>query len=497
MAEKATLINESGNKVVVDVGSQQAQDFFGQGYSLMGGSTPKPDATLPNPASNSLANAVSDYGKSPTGYYDATFKKPGQSATAVSDLSKISVKLPDGSTITGDKATEQQLQDAGYLSGLGTKTQGSGDISDTKGLADMVEGKSWMDFSIQDPEKIIAPTFEEEKARLATVRDQRLQALDEQYAVNLATVKKQNKDAGNALKARLIKLGVSPSDSSWSNAEAGQLERDQASERALYAEYLSNKAKIESDSEEALTNIAIKEATMNFDASVQNIQNKLTTQAQGINLFQIFSQRDQSEKDREQNAYQFLKNMEFNYMTFDDAKQQAVAKNILQNAQSGLYNVADPETLKMLSKLSTESDYLQGLVDVASAGLTDRLNDLALAELEKESMRADINYKKVSTQKLLSGGSNEGLTDAEKAFESDLKKSLAALAEDKNNWGAEWNYLSAAYNIPPEELDAILRKDLFYPGEEEQTGGGAISGIKDWFRRKTSPTEEQINIIKE
>jgi len=494
--EKATLINEAGNKVVVDVGSQQAKDLFGQGYSLMGGSAPKPDATLPTPASNSLASAVSDYGKSQTGYYDATFKAPGATPTAVNDLSKLTVKLPDGSTITGDKATEQQLQDAGYLSGTGAKTSGAGGINDASGMADMIENKSWMDFSIQDPEKITAPTFEEEKARLATVRDQRLAALDEQYSVNLATVKKQNKDIGNALKARLIKLGVSPSDSSWSNAEAGQLERDQASERALYSEYLANKAKIESDSEEALTNIAMKEATMNFDAQVQNIQNKLTTQAQGINLFQIFSQRDQSEKDREQSAYQFLKNLEFNYATFDDSKQQAVAKNVLQNAQNGLYNISDPETLKMLSKLSLESPYLQGLVDVASAGLTDRLNKLAMDELQKESMRADIDYKKVSTSKLLSGGSNEGLTDSEKAFEADLKRSLAILAEDKNKWGQEWNYLSSAYNIPPEELDQILRKDLFYPGDEEQGNDGALSRIRNWFKGKTTPSEEAINIIK-
>ncbi|HNV62690.1 MAG TPA: hypothetical protein PKN54_07030, partial [Candidatus Cloacimonas acidaminovorans] len=140
--------------------------------------------------------------------------------------------------------------------------------------------------------------------------------------------------------------------------------------------------------------------------------------------------------------------------------------------------------------------YLQGLVDVASAGLTDRLNKLAMDELQKESMRADIDYKKVSTSKLLSGGSNEGLTDSEKAFEADLKRSLAILAEDKNKWGQEWNYLSSAYNIPPEELDQILRKDLFYPGDEEQGNDGALSRIRNWFKGKTTPSEEAINIIK-
>jgi len=35
MATKATLINSAGKKVVVDSGSQQAQDYFSQGYQLM------------------------------------------------------------------------------------------------------------------------------------------------------------------------------------------------------------------------------------------------------------------------------------------------------------------------------------------------------------------------------------------------------------------------------------------------------------------------------
>ena len=36
MATKATLINQAGNKVVVEGGSQDAQNYFGQGYQLMG-----------------------------------------------------------------------------------------------------------------------------------------------------------------------------------------------------------------------------------------------------------------------------------------------------------------------------------------------------------------------------------------------------------------------------------------------------------------------------
>lgn len=336
--------------------------------------------------------------------------------------------------------------------------------SDTNWMEDWMKSA----FGNGETEQIKAPTFDVERARLEEAKVSRIAALDAQYASNLATVQKNNRNLGSSLKARLMKLGVSPSDSAWSNAEAGQAERDAEAEAKLRAEYLSNKAAIESDVDAKLTTLAMNEATMQFNATVKNIENKLATQAQGINLYQIFSQRDQTEKDREQQALQFGQTMQYNLMTFDDQKQQTIAQNIIENAQNGLYNISDAGTLEMLKNLEKQSPYLKGLLNIASAGLTDRLDKKAMEALEKESLKADIDYKKISTQKLLSGGSNDGLTDEEKAFETDLKRSLAALSEDKNNWGREWNYLNAAYDIDPADLDAALRKDLFYPEEKKK-----------------------------
>lgn len=45
-AAKATLVNSSGAKVVVQSGSQQAKDYFGQGYSLMGDKTAELNAKI-------------------------------------------------------------------------------------------------------------------------------------------------------------------------------------------------------------------------------------------------------------------------------------------------------------------------------------------------------------------------------------------------------------------------------------------------------------------
>ena len=256
--------------------------------------------------------------------------------------------------------------------------------TDAAGNSAPVSGTDWMSdwvkstFGTTPPvDTVVAPTFEAEKARLTTARDSRLSALDTTYSTDLATVQKNNKNSGNALKARLLKLGISPSDSAWSNAEAGQLQRDTEAEAKLRSEYMSNKAKIESDVDTQLTNVAMNEATMNFNASVKNIENKLTTQAQGINLYQIFSNRDQSEKDREQKAYGDMLSYQGTMATLNQKQQEAISKNFIDNAQKGLYNVSDKNTLEMLSKLEKESPYLAGLTNIASAGLSDRLDKKA------------------------------------------------------------------------------------------------------------------------
>lgn len=72
MANKATLINQAGQKQVVETGSQQAQQLFGQGYTLMG-AKPTVNPTLPSslPSSTIVGeNAPSTI--TPVNNYDST-----------------------------------------------------------------------------------------------------------------------------------------------------------------------------------------------------------------------------------------------------------------------------------------------------------------------------------------------------------------------------------------------------------------------------------------
>lgn len=325
---------------------------------------------------------------------------------------------------------------------------------------------------------ITAPTFAVEKTRLEEARNSRLAALDATYATDLARTQKQNKDVGNSLKARLIKLGVKPSDSAWSNAEAGQLDRDRAVEDKLRSEYMSNKAKIESDSDTALTNIAMNEATMAFNANVKNIETKLQTQAQGINLFEIFSSRDQSEKDREQRAYASALDYQGKMATLDQAQQEAISKNFIENAQAGLYNVSDKATLEMLSKLEKESPYLTGLVGIASSGLSDRLDKKALDAANLQKIKADTAQSYASINKMKSeAGSNKELTK----FYDDASSQLALLSSGKTDWNTAYSTLKTKYPVADASqgqeqdklIDTLLNKAVWsQPGAYETIAGG-------------------------
>jgi hypothetical protein len=328
----------------------------------------------------------------------------------------------------------------------------------------------------QVTDQVQAPTFDVEKARLTEARNSRIQALDAQYATNLATLQKKNKDLGSSLKARLMKLGVSPSDSAWSNAEAGQAQRDAEAESALRSEYLSNKAKIEADVDAQISAIAMNEANMQFNATVKNIENKLATQAQGINLYQIFSQRDQSERDREQRAYAALQDYEAKMITLDQAQQEALAKNLIENAQKGFYNISDPNTLEMLASLEKQSPYLIGLTNIASAGLSDRLESKAQAAADLAKTNVDIERIKASTaqayasiQKMRSESSSAG-DKLKKAFYDDAESQLKKLASGETDWGTAYNTMMQKYKqeegsederIQSELVDRLLNKDVF------------------------------------
>ena len=397
--------------------------------------------------------ATQTYGWTPQTFNAAIPSQPGGDNLAAA---VAGYQGPGGTLGSGQTPFEQGTGIEGYDAALAAQKE-------TDWLQDWTKDA----FGEQkEADQVKAPTFDAEKTRLQAARDSRIAALDAQYATDLATVQKNNKNIGNSLKARLLKLGVSPSDSAWSNAEAGQLERDTAAEAKLRSEYMSNKAKIESDSDVALTNIAMNEARMSFDAQLKNIETKLQTQAQGINLYQLFSERDQSEKDREQRAYGDLMQYQGTMAGLAQQQQEAIAKNFIESARAGLYNITDKDTLAMLAKLEKESPYLSGLISIASAGLSDRLDKKAQEAANLDKTKNEVMMIKANIAKLKAGGGGGGGNSSDSKEAKDFYADINAMADDlasgKRDWGQAYNFLAGKYgNDMGQEIDTLLNKDFW------------------------------------
>lgn len=433
---------------VINAGDQANIDYATKNLGYKFGGQVSPDA-------NALASAVEGAGKTP---FEAGTGVQGYDAALANE--KVSLTNSAGQTVSVSRADYNN--NPAYKSGEWKETPAT-----ATGSGDWMQDWIKSAFGGTTVGEVEAPTFEAEKARLEQAKTSRIQALDAQYATNLATLQKKNKDLGSSLKARLIKLGVSPSDSAWSNAEAGQAQRDAEAEAGLRAEYMSNKAAIESDLDAKIANIAMNEATMNFNATVKNIENKLATQAQGINLYQIFASRDQSEKDREQRAYSALMDYDAKMLTLDQNQQEAIARNLIDNAQKGLYNISDKATLEMLASLEKQSPYLAGLTNIATAGLSDRLDQKAENAAQLSLIKAQTAAANRSNQK--SGGGDDDGKEAEN-FYKDVDAMADDLAAGKRDWGQAYNFLTGKYGTDiGNEIDALLNKDYWSkPGAYEE-----------------------------
>lgn len=255
---------------------------------------------------------------------------------------------------------------------------------------------------------------ESEKTRLAAVRDARLKSLEIDFTKNLAAVKQQNTDQTAAIKARLLKLGISPSDSSFDNTVQGQLTRNQRAEDALAAEYESNKAKVFADMEEKISQVAMTAIKNDMDSAIASADNILKKQGLAKDIMQIFSERDDNEKNREQSAYNALLDYQAKMASLDQDTQKTIAANFIDNAQKGFFNTSDKGTIELLQSLEKQSPYLKGLTQIASAGLADRLQAKASEQLNQEKTKWDIENIK-STIRERAKGSSAGSAAAKKA----------------------------------------------------------------------------------
>jgi len=245
-----------------------------------------------------------------------------------------------------------------------------------------------------------------------------LATLDTDYNLGVKKVEDKATDSLAGLQASLLKLGISPSDSSWSNAIVGADKRKQESLKEVKDQYENNKAKLLAGKSKDISAIDVKAQEEKFKAITDAADRQLKQLGVATDIFTLFSNRDEKEKDRELSAY---KELEQNYRTEIGLDQKTMAdtgKNFIENAQKGLYDISDPEIVKMLKEAQKTNPYAVGVLDVATSGLKDRL--------------LDVSYKKAQTANIYSSiakRSSSGSSDSTNNIKEIVKSYNEKLAD--------------------------------------------------------------------
>jgi hypothetical protein len=199
------------------------------------------------------------------------------------------------------------------------------------------------------------------------------------------------------------------------------------------------------------------------------------------------------EKEIDDNAYQLaraekaISNFESTFANAQKygeefAKNMTVPESMIQNYKIAIET--NPDNMdKLLStlndkskqavinsldwnKISTTSDdkeMVKGLIkSYPDAGISPS-DTLVVAQ--RKILDSKIYKKETKVTGSGAGTGEEKLTTEEKAFQSDLTKGLQDLSTGDRDWGQVWNYMYSRYKTPPEILDQLLNKEMFYPKE--------------------------------
>jgi hypothetical protein len=246
----------------------------------------------------------------------------------------------------------------------------------------------------EDPTTVKPPTntpdYSKAKTDLENSRNAQTQSAQIDFVQQQQTLATQNTASIASLKARMMKLGVSPSDSSWDNALAGQQTRYNASLATAQQNYEKTVGNINAGIDSKMSDIAVTEAKDKVTAVQNDFDNLMKKMGLAETLYSVYSSRDQAEKQLEQTATDSLRNYNLNVSKMSQDQQSTAATDIQSNLQKGMYDMTDPKVLKMLQDAEKNNPFLQGedLITMGAQGLVDRGLSIAQSKADIESKKA-------------------------------------------------------------------------------------------------------------
>jgi len=427
---KATLINQAGNKVVVDSGTPQAQQYFGQGYTLM------PAQTVPsslnqssisgganitpynNPDTMAAEKATMDYGntlatqsvKDIATQTERSDKLYEQTQTSQSNLKNLYKTLGLES-----QDTETQLNALGVnennkkLDDINAQIA-SWNTAFNKASVDN-EGRSVMTSMIGGQESLIRRQQAVEVGALTGMAQVLQGNISRAYQIVEKTMKMKYDPIRNQIDAEKAQLDMTYNDLSRADQKKADAQKTLLDERSRL---LSKQEKTETE----VNNIAI--ASLDNGADINTVNAIRNSKSMGEAIA---------------NSNNFL-----------SGEKKIIADYMSKYADAGI----------------TMKDTL--------AQATAKLKN---SKIYKEQVRPPVGSSNTS-----------GLTKEQQAVVDDFDAARVELASSKD-WGKVWNTMKMKYpDMTNEEIDGALGKDTFTklnPGYFDKKSNPVTSGFSNWW----------------
>jgi len=338
--------------------------------------------------------------------------------------------------------------------------------------------------------KIIPSDFSEIKRLEQEALTDRLLAIDIDFDEQAQEQEDKNDNALAALQAKLIKLGVSPSGTSFSNVEAGEISRGQERLDAVETARSKEKALARAKSKESISQISREERAEVFNAQIADMNNLFQGIGLATDIMSVFDGRDQSIKNREQAEKEFVRNLNFDYINLDSQERESRIGRVLLAAENGDLGLSD-EDVGEYNRLEVQAGYPENfIVNMAIKGLQSKLTNMAKDVLDTEKIEAEIEHTKAQTAR------TKGLTaksiaeigeqgEYPEGFWTDIKIGTSNLQKGEE-WGTVWDRIKMKY---PTVQDVAIDKALGTQWRE----GGAFEEFKQKGYKPTE-TDKQVGV---
>ncbi len=340
--------------------------------------------------------------------------------------------------------------------------------------------------------------YTEDYQDLIDWQTEELEKLELEYERRYEEQNKADKNSLSALQAKLLKAGVSLDGTSFQSATAGEVARAEARIKALEREEALAEARINSSYLKNKRALGKEERDEVWNAKVFDYDNIFKGKGIQKDMWTMFNERDQFERQQEQDEQQHLENLNLEYYKMDEKQRSEGLGRVQSNLEKGLYDMYNEDDVNLLYGLEDKYGLETGeLTTPALAGYWKRMNNYFLTQAKTAKTEAETEYKETQTAKMKAKTLSAGLEAEEggypKGFWSAVRNSTGEFQKGVV-WEVVFDRMKEQFpSVPDENLNKLLGGS-WDAATGETTGWATPGAFEEWKSKQYKedrPTEAE------